>query len=466
MQRSLTFLMIIITAMFIIGCTSVERPSRSILNLSQSDISSYNTALWEGDTSMVWNRLVHTSPGKLTAWQSLDNDPVKTAWLKLALLNKQNNLGTRQLARELLIWRQRNPSHPANSLFPDNHLLNTLANNTPPQHIAVLLPHGGPYDSLAQTVREGFLNAYYANLKRVGQQSVKFYDTRSTKNIAALYQQAVAEGADFIIGPLVKDNVQQLRKFKKFNVPTLALNYTDMVWGSSPRNFYEFGLSPEDEVEQIAERAHHAGRNKAIVIAPRSLWGKRLTMALSNHWKTLGGNIQDTFFYEQKTNFNAEIAKLMNVDQGLDKTLMHEMNDKTILEMQRRQDFDVIFLFSMPETARIIVPLLKYYYANDVPIYATSAVYAGKPNPTKDTDLNGVIVCDIPWKQLQQSGNNTPQDRLYAVGQDAYLLSQALTRLVLLPNFPVYGTTGALILSPTNQIHRRLPCNRINNGLL
>lgn len=464
MQRSLKFFLMF-TAIFIISCTHVDRPAPGILRPSQADISSYNTALWEGDTAMVWNRLVHTSPSKLTAWQSLADDSIKTAWLELALLNKQNNLSTRQLARELLVWRSRHPAHPANKLFPDNQMLNTLANTTPPRHIAILLPQGGPYDASSQTVREGFLNAYYANQKEVGQQSVKFYDTRAAKSIAGLYQQAVQDGADFIIGPLMKDNVQELRKTRNFNVPTLALNYSDMIWSNAPHNFYEFGLSPEDEAEQIAERAHHAGKNKAIIIAPRSGWGKRMTMALSNHWKSLGGNVQDSFFYEQKSNFNTDIAKLMNVNTAEDKILMHEMNDKTLLEQQRRQDFDVIFLFASPDTARIIVPLLKYYYANDIPIYATSAIYAGKANPTKDTDLNGVFVCDIPWKRLRQPENNA-QDRLYAVGQDAYLLSQALSRLVLLPNFPVYGTTGALILAPTNQIHRRLPCNRINNGLL
>ena len=36
---------------------------------------------------------------------------------------------------------------------------------------------------------------------------------------------------------------------------------------------------------------------------------------------------------------------------------------KLILEQQRRQDFDVIFLLTQPERAREIVPLLKYYYA-------------------------------------------------------------------------------------------------------
>jgi len=90
---------------------------------------------------------------------------------------------------------------------------------------------------------------------------------------------------------------------------------------------------------------------------------------------------------------------------------------------------------------------------------------SGRPNPAKDVDLNGVIVCDIPWNR-QGSRDESSSNRLYAVGQDAYLLSQNLSRLAEIPSFPVYGSTGALFLSPQNQIHRRIPCTAIHNGLL
>ncbi|HVY53661.1 MAG TPA: penicillin-binding protein activator, partial [Gammaproteobacteria bacterium] len=62
-------------------------------------------------------------------------------------------------------------------------------------------------------------------------------------------------------------------------------------------------------------------------------------------------------------------------------------------------------------------------------------------------------------------GTATPDqyNRLYAIGRDAYLLSQSLTRLNTLPNFPIYGATGALSLEQ-QQVHQRLPWVTIRDG--
>lgn len=135
-------------------------------------------------------------------------------------------------------------------------------------------------------------------------------------------------------------------------------------------------------------------------------------------------------------------------------------NNKTTLELQRRQDFDVIFMLAEPKSARAIVPLLRFYYAENIPIYSTSVIYSGSPNPQKDTDLNGVIFADTPWTLKMASNTN----RMYAVGRDAYLISNGLLRLTQLPNFPLYATTGALTLNSNHQIYRRLPWTKIENG--
>ena len=457
---------IMITLLGLTNCAS-HSASFTSPTARQPATSGINMSLWQGNPADVWDKLQHTPPSKLAAMQSETQDPVQKAWVQLALISKRNSVNTPQLAQELITWRSQNPSHPANQLLPDNAALTQLQSLTPPQKIAVLLPQSGTYESSGQTVREGFLNSYYANLPKTGKQSIKFYDTSATQNMTTLYQQAVADGADFIIGPLVKEHVQQLSREGAFNSPTLALNYTEAGWRSLPTNFYEFGLLPEDEVSQIADQAHAAGSSRAIIIAPQTTWGNRLVSSFSTRWKANGGNVQETWYYPANADFNKEIARLLAVNLKVDKQLMKEGSDKETLEKQRRHDFDVIFLFAQPEQARVIVPLLRYYYAADVPVYASSSVFSGKPNPAKDVDLNGVIVCDIPWtKKIVRS--TSPDDiqtgRLYAVGQDAYLLSQTLQRLERLPNFPIYGTTGALTLSSSQQIHRRLPCNVLNNG--
>ena len=464
-----TFMLLLVTPFSITSCSS----SLSLSSFTPSTEGQYTTskppktALWEGNTTTIWENLQRRSTAKLTALLNTTNDPNERAWIELALISKRNSNRTQALTQDLLAWRSTHSSHPANRLFPSNEILSQLSSEPAPQQIAILLPLQGDYASSGQTLREGFLNAYYANLERIGKQNVSFYDT-ANQDINSLYQQALNNGADIVVGPLIKNNVQQLIRSGSFSTPVLALNYTDIYFGSLPKNFYEFGLLPEDEAIQVAEQAREAGLTHALIIAPENPWGKRLISTFSTRWHTLGGRIQDTLYYSHQSDLNKEIANLLQINPDTDKKLTQEGNDKDTLEQQRRHDFDVIFLFAQPKEARVIVPLLRYYYVNNIPIYATSAVYSGKPNPVKDVDLNGVTICDTPWsiQIARHHANDTQSDRLYAVGLDAYLLSQSLNRLTALPHFPLYGTTGALTLASSHQIHRRLPCTTIHNGTM
>lgn len=455
MEKILTFWMvIIITAIGITGCSSLSAPSLTPPNVTMGKETD-QSPVWQGNTAAIWENLQHTSSSQLTAMLNHSQEAVQTAWLELALISKRK-LSNQAFAQALLSWREHYPSHPGNALIPDNNTLNQLMTTPPPQHIALLLPLHGSYSGSGQRVREGFLNAYYANLPNISQQTIKFYDTTQTPNASVLYQQAVNAGADFIVGPLTKNDVQQLSASTTFTVPTLALNYTEIRFGSLSANFYEFGLLPEDETGQTAKKARESGLARAIIIAPPSAWGRRLVSAFTSQWQNLGGSIQDTWFYGARSSFNENVAHLLHIDPKHDKQLTREGSSKEILKQQRRQDFDVIFLFAQPADARLIVPLLRYYYANDIPIYATSTVYAGKNRPQRDVDLGGVIVCDIPQSE-------TESDKLTAVGKDAYLLSQRLQRLIAAPSFPIYASTGALSLSTKHQIHRRLPCHAIQS---
>jgi hypothetical protein len=368
--------------------------------------------------------------------------------LNLAIISKEASKSNNQLITQLKAWKSENPNHPANSLIPDDGTLNSIQAKQPPRKIAILLPLKGPLMSSGPVVREGFLNAYYEN--RSGQE-ISFYDS-SVNDIGAVYQKALAEGADTIVGPLTKESVQTLLHSSSFPVPTIALNYTDN-WGSLPANFYEFGLSPNDEAQQMAGKAIESGHKRAIVIAPNTDWGRRVSKTAIEQWSTTGGTIADTFYFNSKTDLNNGIAQLLHANAKVNK---------------RRQDFDVIFLLASPESARQIVPLLKYYYASNVPIYSTSVIYAGKPEPEKDSDLNGIKFAETPWslKLAKSAGKITGSrsNRLYAVGRDAYLLTNQIYRLTFLPNFPIYGATGSLSLNSSHQVYRRLPWTQMHDG--
>lgn len=409
-------------------------------------------------TLTTWNQLQHQPLIELQK----NTDPTTVGWAKLAEINKKYSRDTPQLVQELKSWRQAYPDHPGNQLIPQDKTLDAIS-ATQPKHIALLLPLQGPQAKMGQAVRNGFMSAYYENHgKQNHAQQISFYDTSSTPDIRALYQKAIQDGADFIVGPLTKDKVQALAK-SDIKVPTLALNYTDPGWlSSTPRNFYEFGLSPHDEVQQIAEKAYETGSKEALIIAPNTPAGQHLIQTLTTEWQHQGGRIVDTLLVDAQTNFSTAIPALLHINPTADRSLMKAHNDKNILAEQRRQDFNVIFLLTEANTARQITPLLRYYYAGNVPIYSTSIINSGLADLQNDVDLNGISFVDIPWLvRMSHDGSNS---RLFAIGRDAYLLSENISRLTELPNFPIYGATGALNLTEQQQIYRHLPWTTIHDG--
>lgn len=466
---SKTIFNILLIALCLTGCSTTQTFTDRLFSHPHPTEARVNTqtfatdpAFWQGDTQTLWGKLQRIPLQKLEQARTQTTDSNIAGWIALAIINKQYSTNSIELANQLITWRTTYPSHAGNSLIPDNAALTNLISTQRPHHFVLLLPLTGSLGSSGQAIRDGFLSAYYETLaKSNNQQTISFYDTNKNPDVNALYQQALSEGADTIIGPLTKPQVSQLLSGQgHFPVPTLALNYTTMWLQSLPANFYEYGLNPQDEALQIADKARQQNLSRAIVIAPKTDWGKNAVKTLVSRWQSIGGSISDTYYFSKESDLTQDIAKLMHINTNEDSKRMKEKDSRASLEQQRRHDFDVIFLLAPPVIARQIVPTLKYYYLGNIPIYATSIIYSGTPNSQKDYDLNGVIFCDIPWTL----GGNQRSDRLYAIGRDAYYLTNPFTRMTLLPNFPLYGATGGLSLTSQQQIYRRLAWAQMHDG--
>ena len=130
----------------------------------------------------------------------------------------------------------------------------------------------------------------------------------------ALYQQAVAEGAQQIIGPLTKESVAALAGMGSFQIPVLALNTLDNET-SSPAQFYQFSLSPEDEASQVAERAWQDGQRRALALVPEGAWGDRLLQAFTQQWQILGGTLLEVQRYSSdQRSYSNDVRHLLNID--------------------------------------------------------------------------------------------------------------------------------------------------------
>lgn len=416
----------------------------------------------------LWLTLTHLSPVALNTEAGLASPQSELqGWLQLALIARQHRDNSQALLTTLEQWQAHFQNHPANNILPQP--LDSIANKmlAQPKKVALLLPLSGALQGPGTAVRDGFMAAYKQNNHDATMQ-VNTYDT-SMGDVASLYQAAITEGADYVIGPLTKPQVAAIAALPH-PVPTLLLNDAEV---KAQDNSYLFGLSPLNEAVQVAMKARSKGYSRALIIAPGNEWGNEVTKAFTRQWQKKGGHVVDTFLYAEKDDLNKKMKDFLHISQGQqrEKRLKELLGYSIQPVISRRQDFDMIFLLAYPSKARQIMPLLNYYYAADVPVFATASVYGGSANALKDKDLDGIIFCDIPWVFSHQMGRrNWPEqfnsyNRLYALGKDSYALATQLNQLILFPADESISGDGILYLKPSQQVARVLEWGQFRQGL-
>ena len=433
-----------------------------------------DNALQTVNRRKLWLSLTRLPSAELnTMGLEAEDNPELEGWVKLALIARQSEFqqapqSYQQVLGELNQWQQHYSRHPANSLLPSPLSVVEPSLHDSPRHIALLLPLSGSLAGPGNAIRDGFFAAYNeaGAPKRL---DIKVYDTNAV-DVSQLYQQVISQGADYVIGPLAKPEVAAIAKMEH-PIPTLLLNDTDVNFRD---NAYRFGLSPGNEARQVAYRASKKGLHRALIIAPAGSWGDEIVTAFSNQWRVDGGILVDRLNYDDQTDLNVAIRDFLHVSarEASQKQYHAPRGQKNAgMASKRRQDFDMIFLLSYPTKARQIVPLLRYYFAGDVPIYATSTVYSGNTNTMQDKDLDGVIFCDMSWVFSHQLPNkNWPEslnsyNRLYAMGMDSYALATQLNQLIIFPAMTVNHNTGVLYLNGAHQIGRILSWGQFRGGV-
>ncbi|WP_020207920.1 penicillin-binding protein activator [Gilvimarinus chinensis] len=462
--------------------------------LSSDQLQLNNEAIWQDLMSLHSEDLTHL------AQQSDDRD--LQGWAQLAQISRDNTASLNRQLERVELWQLRWPYHPASTELPsDLQLLNQLIQQQP-RKIALLLPQTGRLAGAATAVRDGFLAAYLSQDAKGLRPEIIQYDTHE-KDINQLYDQAVAEGAQIIVGPLDKDNVELLNTRQTLTAPVLALNYSEAASTDfsnqappttqprsegitppssqtainalfSPR-LYQFGLAPEDEAQDIARFAHRQGYRRAMIIAPDIDWASRSIDAFAEEWSSLGGSIVTDTRYIGAGDYSDVIKRSLLIGQSEERhrQLRQIIYTNSEFEPRRRKDIDVIFMIANPSQARQIKPTLAFHYAGGLPVLATSQIFDGNTDTTDDRDLNGVRFNTLPWffsdspeaLAIQKyAGGPAAYQRLYAMGVDAYHLYPRLPQLRELPQTRLLGTTGTLTLNNAGQIVREPIWAEFKNG--
>src|SRR5690606_13645338 len=133
---------------------------------------------------------------------------------------------------------------------------------------------------------------------------------------------------------------------------------------------------------------------------------------------------------------------------------------------RRREDVELIFIAGNMAAGRQIVPLLRFYEAGDLPLYATSAIW--EDGSSAPDDLNGarfpdaafVVDPDVRSRATRAAlvrhwpRGTLGASRLHAFGYDAALLLPWIGQAGTPP--PVDGLTGRLEFGHDGVIRREL----------
>jgi hypothetical protein len=399
-------------------------------------------------------------------------------WMELARIIKLQTADPTELSSQLAAWRERFPQHPALQSLLAGYLEQQGLSSE--DHIAILLPRSGPYAAVAAAVRDGFMAAWYQQ-PALQRPSLQFYDSSELKDTLHIYQQALLQGAKMIVGPLDKDAVRMLLGLEHLDQPILALNQVDDPELSNP-NLFQFGLAPEDEARQVAERAWLEGHRSALILTPSGQWGERLASSFRERWIELGGQVMEQQHYNADENdFSVPIRMLLNINESEARqhALVQLLGQKLESESRARKDADFIFLGARPQKARQLRPQLKFFHAGNLPIFSTSHIYTGVAQEELDRDLGSISFVDTPWlfDENQQGalsreslerlmpGVKGSYARLFAMGIDSFNLLMQLQQLQTQPGRMFSAKSGTVYLDEKNRLHRLLAWADMEHGV-
>ncbi|HED6240221.1 TPA: penicillin-binding protein activator [Enterobacter sichuanensis] len=314
---------------------------------------------------------------------------------------------------------------------------------------------------------------------------LKIYDT-SSQPLDQVLAQVQQDGASIVVGPLLKNNVEELMK-SNTTLNVLALNQPEQVQNRA--NICYFALSPEDEARDAARHIHEQRKQAPLLLIPRSTLGDRVANAFADEWQKLGGGVvlQQKFgsVSELRAGVNGGAGIALNgspvtaslpQQQGVTIGGLTIPAPPTDAQISGSGKVDAAYIVATPQEIAFIKPMIAMRNGSQsgATLYASSRSAQGTAGPDFRLEMDGLQYSEIPMLAgsnpalMQQALGAVRNDyslaRLYAMGVDAWALANHFTQMRQVPGFELNGNTGDLTATQDCVINRKLSWLKYQQG--
>jgi len=444
--------------------TKLEHPVSALY--AQMQAFSLNPEANTQDSLIIWDNL-----NKLTQWQlkQLEQEKPKymEGWARLSLYGRQFGSNEAQFQRYLSQWQIQFPTHPAQAVV--SQILQTEPlSPISAQHIAVLLPLTGSQAKAGEAAQQGMLAAYENDKSKT-----LFFIDANTFDWSTLPSQLAEQNIDYVVGPLLRNNVNEFLAQETITTPTLLLNLP----GTTPLKAHQSAISmrPEDEAIQAAANLATKQYQHPILLVHQDSTSQRIAKAFSNEWLRLTGKSIENVPFKQGKEMQNNLKASLDVDKSQQRIKEIDVRIKQTIkyEARNRRDIDMIYVIGSATQTKLLKPYIDVSispFADAIPVYASSRSHSAKGGISDSRDLIGLTFTEIPWLLESEQQNKTlfalaqklfphrsdSLQSIFAMGYDSINLLDKLPHMKQHNYVRHYGQTGVMKLNKNNIITRSL----------
>ncbi len=451
--------------------------------------------------SSTWQFLNKLSDSEVQAILVYTNETVLQGWIDLLYAYKNNSKSyvasetdtpemiaanqqeqKNKLKQAMSDWLVQYADHPAKNLvFNLTGEQLSVNSNMDGKKVALFLPLNGGSRVFGETIRQGYFDASHF-YPQEPQQNIITLDTTSAP-LNTLVEQAQQQGAELIVGPLLKDEVAKIKQLSPAT-PVLALNKIDGVESDLTANtkMCFFALSPEDEAKDAAKHIYSQHKTKPLILVPQTDLGKRVAESFAKQWQISSSNSSQAYvkYFDDTKTLSANMNRNIGIDLSGQPIEVSGTQISNIDNAEPASEFDAIYVYASYDELTFIKPMLEMklnqslnslssltmYTSSKSNIVNASTDYYYDMERVQFAEISMIVnKADLTVAVPDKIQNDYSLMRLYAMGIDAWRLANRFSQLNSNQDNVLDGMTGQLSTENHCEVTRSLIWKQYIHGL-